>query len=186
LLGRIGARLAGAEGDKEMRRAVLVLWLATSFLSAASAQNKVNKTQNLEAAKKDVLNSESLFGQALLASDTQALSGLWAVDFLYAGTNGEILDKAERLAQLKSGAVKYDALKRDDVRLVAYEDTVVVSGRYTSTLLIRDSGSWGPGGISHLESPGRLSGIALFTHVYARLAGRWQVILEHVTYIIED
>jgi hypothetical protein len=183
LLAGIGTR---PKEEITMRRIVLVLWLATSFLSSAGAQNKTDKTPDQEAAKKAVLKSETLFDQAMLANDTQTLSGVWADDFLHAGTGGEILNKAERLAQLKSGAVKYDALQRDDVRVAAYEDTVVVSGRYTSTLLIRDSGSWGPGGISHLESPGRLSGIALFTHVYARLNGRWQMILEHVTYITED
>jgi hypothetical protein len=186
LAGQDRRKAGGGEGDEEMRCILLILWMATGFLSPAGAQNKTDKTQDTEAAKKDVLKSERLFDQALLASDTQALAGLWAEDFLYAGTSGEILNKAERLAQLKSGAVKYDALERDDVRVAAYENTVVVTGRYTSTLLIRDSGSWGPGGISHLESPGRLSGIALFTHVYARLGGRWQIILEHVTYITED
>jgi hypothetical protein len=70
--------------------------------------------------------------------------------------------------------------------VVAYEDAVVVTGRFTSTVLIRDKRSWGPGGIPHLENPGRLSGNALFTHVYVRLGGRWQIILEHVTYITED
>src|SRR5277367_1613025 len=102
-----------------MRSIVLVLWFATSFLSAASAQNKTDKTQDTEAGKKAVLKSESLFDQAMLASDTQTLSGLWAEDFLYAGTSGEILNKAERLALLKSGGVKYDALERDDVRVAA-------------------------------------------------------------------
>jgi hypothetical protein len=173
-------------GFEHMWRVPLILLLTAFFLGSIYPQSQREIPLDAESAKKDVLAADAVFDKALLAGDTRALSGLWADDFLYAGTNGEILTKLQRLAQLRSGAVKYDALKEDDVRAVVYGDTVILSGRSTSTVLIGDKGSWGPGGISHKLSPGRLSGNALFTRVYVKLHGRWQIILEHETYITDD
>jgi hypothetical protein len=168
-----------------MTRHILSVLLFSALL-AIDTQGTAGKTLDAEAAKNEVLKLEDELDQAFLTADTRVLAGLWSDDFLYVGTNAEILTKPQRLAQLQSKAVMYGALTRDDVRVVTYEDTVVVTGRCTSTILMRDNGSWGPLGISHLESPGRISGIALFTHVYVRLHGRWQIILEHMTYITED
>jgi hypothetical protein len=164
----------------------ILLVLLFSALLATDVQRSAGKTLDPELTKNEVLKLEDQLDQAFLTADTRVLTGLWADDFVYVGTNAEILTKAQRLAQLQSKTVMYGALTRDDVRVVTYEDTVVVTGRCTSTILMRDNGSWGPLGISHLESPGRISGIALFTHVYVRLHGRWQIILEHLTYITED
>lgn len=169
-----------------MRRILLLPFLLIALGWPAKAQDGAGRTAEAEAAKTAILKMESQFKEALLASDTRVLTGLWSDDFFYVGTNGELLTKAQRLTQLRSGTVRYDAIQQDDSHLIVYGDTVVVSGRNTSTLLVAENGPWGPPGVPHLHSPGRLSGNALFTHVYVRLHGRWQMTLEHVTYITED
>lgn len=169
-----------------MRRILLVLLITVAFVRSAGAQASVDKIADPETAKKEVLKLDGQFEKGLLAVDTHVLAILWADDFLYCGTGGEILTKIQRLAQLQSGAVKYDALKQDNLQVVIYGDTVVVSGRNTSTVLVGDKGSWGPGGISHKYSPGRRSGNALFTRVYVKLRGQWRIVLEHETYITDD
>jgi len=161
---------------------ILAIVLAGSADTKAVAQTG----QDAESTKKEVLQIEQKFTEALLANDIRALASLSAADFIYVGTDAEILTKTGRLAQLQSKLVRYEALQQDDLHVIVYDDTVVVSGRSTSTLQIGGKGSWGPGGVSHLINPGRLSGNALFTHAYAKLNGRWQMILEHVTYITED
>ena len=167
-------------------RRILLSLLALGLLAPADARPTPQKDPETESVKKEITRIERQYQDALLANDLKNLTALMADDFLYVGTNAEILSKAQRIAQLRSKAVAYEALQQDDLRVVVYGDTVIVSGRNTSTLQIGGKGSWGPGGASHLINPGRLSGNALFTHAYVRLQGRWQMILEHMTYITED
>jgi hypothetical protein len=169
-----------------MLKILLLNILAVGLLASANAPATTQTGQDAESTKKEVLQIEQKFTEALLTNDMSAVDSLSAADFLYVGTNAEILTKAQRHNQLESKLVRYEALQQDDLHVVVYGDTVIVSGRSTSTLLIGGKGSWGPGGASHLINPGRLSGNALFTHAYAKLRGRWQMILEHVTYITED
>lgn len=172
--------------NRTILRILVLHTLAVGLVTSVRGQATTQSGQEAESTRKEVLKIEEKFAEALLASDTRALAGLAADDFIYVGTNAEILTKTQRLTQLQSRLVRYEALQQDDLHVVVYGDTVVVSGRSTSTLQIGGKGSWGPGGASHLTSPGRLSGNALFTHAYAKLNGRWQMILEHVTYITED
>jgi hypothetical protein len=169
-----------------IREFVLLPLLAIIVVTgSAQVQTSAGAATDPEGVKKEVLKVENDLDQALLASDSHALDRIWADNFLYLGTSGEVKAKGERLAEIQSGTIKYDFIKNDDVRLSAHGDTVVLSGRSTTTLLLRDKSSWGAGGTSHFISPGRLSGNALFSHVYVKLHGRWQLVLEHMTYITE-
>ena len=167
-------------------RVILLSLPALALVASADARPTPQKDPDTESVKKEITRIEQQYKGALVANDLRTLTTLMADDFLYVGTNAEILSKAQRIAQLRSKALAYEALQQDDLRVVVYGDTVIVSGRNTSTLQIGGKGSWGPGGASHFINPGRLSGNALFTHAYVRLQGRWQMILEHVTYITED
>ena len=167
-------------------RSLLLFLLAGGLVASADARPVPQKDPDTESVKKEIARIEQQYRDALVANDLRTLTTLMADEFLYVGTNAEILSKAQRIAQLRSKAVAYEALQQDDPRVVVYGDTVIVSGRNTSTLQIGGKGSWGPGGASHLINPGRMSGNALFTHAYVKLQGRWQIILEHMTYITED
>jgi hypothetical protein len=169
-----------------MLRSVLFLILSFRFLGFADAQKTGEQITDADSTKNAVLKVENQFDEALLANDTRALASLSAEGYFYVGTNAEILTKSQRLEQMQTGLMRYSALREDDLHVVVYGDTVIVSGRSTSTVLIGDKGSWGPHGASHQINPGRLSGNALFTHAYVKIQGRWQMILEHVTYITED
>jgi len=164
----------------------LLSLLAVGLVASADARSAPQKDPDTESVKKEITRIEQQYRDALVANDLRILTTLMADDFLYVGTNAEILSKEQRIALLRSKEVAYEALQQDDVRVIVYGDTVIVTGRSTSTLQIGGKGSWGPGGASHLINPGRLSGNALFTHAYVKLQGRWQMVLEHMTYITED
>ena len=101
--------------------------------------------------------------QAALTNDEDALDRIIADQQV---TNderfgrGEILTKAQVLADLRNGRQHVDKHKHDHVRLVAFGgNTVVLTGRSTSTL----------------HHDGKLSnGPRLLTEVWVKMDGRWQ------------
>lgn len=168
-----------------IRRLVLLQCLAAMVFTGFAQVRNANTGTNSEEIKSEVLHVEDELDHALLTGDSQVLDRILADTFLYVGTDGEVNTKGQRLTQINTGLIKYDFIKNDDVSLAVHGDTVVLSGRSTTTLLLRDKGSWGKGGALHSISPGRLSGNALFSHVYVKVRGRWQLVLDHVAYITE-
>src|SRR5579864_6681117 len=117
-----------------MRR--LFLCIGASMLVAVSSVNAQKTTANspaADSAKQEILRVEEQFDRALLSSDTHTLASLWANGFLYVGTNAELLTKAQRLSLIQSRQIVFEAIERDEVKVAAYKDAIVVSGRYTST-----------------------------------------------------
>ena len=50
---------------------------------------------------------------ALLKGDTAALERIWADDYTFINASGAVVTKAERLANLKSGATNLDTIEMD-------------------------------------------------------------------------
>jgi hypothetical protein len=102
---------------------LLVLFLAGwCFFAPARA---ANPTDDLKAA---VLRADEARIGAMLAADTRALDGLLTSDCLYVHSYGGTQSKAELLAALKNGAMKYHALRYaapPAVRLYGNESAVL-------------------------------------------------------------
>ncbi len=50
---------------------------------------------------------------ALMKGDTAALKRIWAGDYTFINASGVVVTKAERLANLKSGATNLDTIEMD-------------------------------------------------------------------------
>jgi len=50
---------------------------------------------------------------ALMKGDTAALERIWADDYTFINASGVVVTKAERLANLKSGATNLDTIEMD-------------------------------------------------------------------------
>ena len=50
---------------------------------------------------------------ALMKGDTAALKRIWADDYTFINASGVVVTKAERLANLKSGATNLDTIEMD-------------------------------------------------------------------------
>jgi len=149
-----------------MRQFLLVCLIALSCVHPTLSQD-TGKNQTTQEIKNEVLKVEQEQDQAVAASDIKTLDRIWADNLVYTAPNGELLTKAQHLAEFQSGIRKFETMKHDDFNVRVYGDSVVVlTGRSTSMLLYNGEVSEGP---------------RRFTNVFVKMDGRWQLVSHHVT-----
>lgn len=109
------------------------------------------------------------FHQALLTNDKEALDGMIADQVVWVAERfgkGENLTKAQVLAHFGSKkTVRVDQHTRDHVRLSSFGNTVVMTGNSSSVMQYKGEVSNGP---------------RLFAIVWAKLNGRWQLVVHSI------
>ncbi len=105
---------------------------------------------------------EELWRNAVLTSDTSAISALLADDYTAITPNGTLQTKEEWLAGLSSGRVHITTLNVSDRKVRFYGNTAVVTSRAD----VRGS-----------TGEGEVSGSYRYTRVYVRSPqGKWQIV----------
>ena len=141
---RVGIGMAGA---------------AMALALAAGAGSLPAASPAVEAA---ILDLEQQRVQAMLRGDVQALSRILADDLTYTHSSGTVDTKASFLDAISSGQLKYKAFDRSDLRVRAYGNAAVVTGRAAVQVDVAQKPS---------------SPTILFTDVYVRQPeGRWQMV----------
>ena len=109
-----------------------------------------------------ILKLEDQRFKAMVAGDVATLDRILADDLTYVHSNGQLETKAEFLARLKSGELKYKAMPRTDVKVSMLGCAAVVTGKVEADV----------------ESKGqRLSFPMRFTDVYLKKNdGNWQMV----------
>ena len=74
---------------------------------------------------------ESEVSTAYLKGDTAVLDRIWADEYTFTPPNGMVINKADYLAMLKSGVVKYESFDPENIEVHVYGDTAVVTGLVT-------------------------------------------------------
>jgi hypothetical protein len=92
-------------------RPPLQLLLALLFLLLAPAAALAQRTTLADALKAAVLRADETRIYAMLANDTAALDDMLTDDCLYVHSTGATQTKTEFLAALRTGAMKYTALR---------------------------------------------------------------------------
>ena len=109
--------------------AVAVLMIAASSVTPGQTNGKkASQSGNAEQAIRQLMSE---LANAQLKNDTAALDRIWADDFIFTNSSGEVQTKAHRLAEFKSGELKFESLSIDDVQVRVYGDTAVVTSRGT-------------------------------------------------------
>src|SRR5687767_10982097 len=154
---------------RKITHAAAVL-LLLSFLLHTSMVVIAQRSDNQEFREGGVEGSisklESERVQALLRSDTAFIERNYAADYMTTGASGLVRNKTEVIADLKSGAIKYESMSHDDVRIRVYRDTVIVTGL--------DS-------VKGVDKGQDISGRRRFTRVWVKQGGRWQLVANHTT-----
>ena len=118
-----------------------------------------------ETAKADVLKVSQQLGEAAHESDQAALDRILA-DRLSWITRGERLNKAQVITDYLSGNLHFKSFSHDNVVVNVFGNTAVMTGQSTSVL----------------EYKGKLfDAPRLFTDVYVKMDGRWQLVVHHVS-----
>src|SRR3712207_9539592 len=79
------------------------------FMFAASASYA--QSQSSAQAEQALRQIESEVSAAYTQGDTTTLDHIWADEYTFTPPNGIVISKADYLAMLKSGAVKYESFK---------------------------------------------------------------------------
>jgi ketosteroid isomerase-like protein len=151
-----------------MRRVLLFLLLAAALAGLAAAPGGRAADSEIE---KEILALEEAQNQAFVKGDADALDRIYADELAWTNQNGELLTKAQILADIRSGKQKYNSVRHDDVRLHVYGNTVVATGHSTSSVIYKGQA---------VSRPRR------FTNVYVNQNGQWRLVVHHVTPIAEQ
>lgn len=117
---------------------------------------------------KDLSRLESVWNEAHLRADAEALDQLWASDLIVTVPDMPVMDKNEALAVVRSARIKFRRYQTSDLRTRVYGDTAVVTGQLSRE---RESAS------NEFEDDWR------FTKIYVRRKGRWQVVAWHGSHV---
>lgn len=126
------------------------------ILGGAFAQQKGSGGD--EAALKAI---EIKWDAANMKGDTATLTAIFADTFISTNAEGKTRTKAEVLAQVKSGDIKYETSKVDDMKVYLYGDAAVVNGRWASKFV---------------EKGKPTNTTERFTDTYVRQNGQWKCV----------
>ena len=139
--------------------------LRASGQAPTSARETGVSAEKVEAIKQEVMKLDEQVHEADARADTRFLERVYADDLVWTA-RGDVLNKAQVLADFKTGNDKLQKIDHYDIHAYVYTNTVILTGRSKSTVEYKGKISKGP---------------RLFTQVYVKLDGRWQLVSHQVT-----
>ncbi len=119
----------------------ILAWLTVlALLSPALACAPLGaQPQSDSAAAEEIRQTTRRYDDALRRADVAALEQFWAEEYTFVNPQGELLSKAERLANLRAGRTTFDTLapQTREERIRVYGDVAVhanllmIGGRYS-------------------------------------------------------
>ena len=141
------------------RRLVPVLTLLLVLPQLLHGQERSAASSTIEEVRASIRRYDA----ALRRADTAAIAGFWAPDYTFINPRGELLTRADRLANLRAGRTAFDSLAPvlaeerirtyGDKDLVAVHTTLLsIGGRYSgrtergqyraTAIWVRRHGGW--------------------------------------------
>ncbi len=111
---------------------------------------------------------EEKWDAASMKGDSAALGAILADTFISTSTEGKVRAKAELLAEMKSGDIKYQNAKVDDMKVYLYGDTGIVSGRWKGKFVQKGK---------------TVDTVERFTDTFIRQNGQWRCVASQASTI---
>jgi ketosteroid isomerase-like protein len=145
----------------------LSLLLAAVFASASlPAFSQEKKSSN--GVEQAVLKLEQEWEDALLKSDVAALERIYDDNLIYTHSNGGGDNKSTYVGKIKSGATKYQTMKRDDIKVSVYGNSAVVTCHWD---------------VHTLANGKQFDTDARYIHVYVKQKDGWKMVAHQATLI---
>jgi len=110
-----------------MKPITLYIALTVTCISFAFGEDQRETTNEQE-----VRQMIQKYRSALLQRDIPMLEKIWADDYVFVNVSGEVLTKAQRLSNLKSGATSLDSINQEEnITVRVYQNSAVVTSRVT-------------------------------------------------------
>jgi len=147
-----------------MKRCISYLTISMALLSFAVGQPATPPDSENSKSEQEVRQE---YRAALLQRDVPTLEKIWADDYIFVNASGEVLTKAQRLANAKSGATTLDSINEEEnITVRVYQNSAVATSRVTI------KGQYG----------GQLtSGQYRSTHVWVKGPAGWQLVSNQLT-----
>ena len=110
------------------------------------------------------------WAEAIVKGDQAAIDRITSADWMLTDAQGMLSSKAQSDAHRKSGAVKFESFKLDELKVRVFGDTAVVHG-----LATRKSSYQGKDTSGQYRS----------TDVFIKSNGRWQAIAAHISRVVK-
>jgi ketosteroid isomerase-like protein len=150
-----------------MKRCIPHFAITMALLSFAFGQSASQQESQNSKSEQEVRHAIEKYRTALLQRDIPALERIWADDYVFVNASGEILTKAQRLENVKSGATTLDSIKEEeDITVRVYQNSAVATSRVTI------KGQYG-------GQP--TSGQYRSTHVWVKGPAGWQLVSNQLT-----
>jgi ketosteroid isomerase-like protein len=154
---------------KRMLTVAILTMAASSLAFGQMTGKKANyANQKGDSVEKAVTQMEEDLRIAITKGDAKAYERIVGDDYVFTNQDAEVRTKAQMVSAYESGSIKYESSKFDEIKVHAYGDTAVVTGR--QTVKGQDNGK-------------DLSGQFRYTRVYVKRQGRWQLVATQVTRI---
>ncbi|HKZ81973.1 MAG TPA: nuclear transport factor 2 family protein [Pyrinomonadaceae bacterium] len=154
---------------------IAVLLVAASALALGQTPEKQTKETKpaaeqvaLSSAERELTQVVNNYIDALKSKDMTKLDRIWADDLTSTNARGDVLSKTQRVANIQSGADKFDSIEASDQKIRVYGDTGVVTS--LATLKAQYSGQ-------------DASGQYRTTQVWVKRSGNWQLVALQMTRI---
>jgi uncharacterized protein (TIGR02246 family) len=145
----------------------LLVIALTGFAGLEAAVPK-ETSASVEETKREVLQVNEAMSKAIRSKDTDALARILCDDFVYTNQTGELLTKAQMLANIRSGKLTTVQQRYENLVPHVFGNTVVLTGTSKTTLVYAGQRSDGP---------------RRFTRVYVKQDGEWRVAAQHVSLV---
>ena len=115
-----------------MKRCISHLIIRMAMLSFAFGQPAAQQESENSRSEQEVRQTIEKYRTALLQRDIAALEKIWADDYVFVNASGEVLTKAQRLANAKSGATTLDSINEEEkITVRVYQNSAVATSRVT-------------------------------------------------------
>lgn len=149
-----------------MRLIMLSLFTLIAWAPIAQPQAAGSRPVQGDPAA-EVRQMQKQFADAIQAGDAAALGRIWSDDYTFTNGSGQVVTKAQRLANLKTGATDVQSADERDIKVKVYGGDAAVLTSHV-TLKARYSGKEGSGEYRN-------------TAVWIKTSAGWQMVANQIT-----
>jgi uncharacterized protein (TIGR02246 family) len=136
----------------------------------ATVANANTQNDTLHSDKDEISRLLDEYNDALLKRDAATLDRIWEDDLSFVNLRGELLNKKERVANIKTGATSLNTAEVSGKNVRMYDNTAV------ATLVVKIKGQYsGEAG----------NGEFRVTTVWAKPKGNWQMVATQMTPVLK-
>jgi ketosteroid isomerase-like protein len=153
------------KGGNHMKPVIACVAMTIALLSFAFGESEQESTD--KKTEQEIRQQIEKYHTALLQRDIPVLEKIWADDYVFVNAVGDILTKAQRLANIKSARTTLESLNdEEDITVRVYQNSAVATSRLT---------------IKGQYSGQSTSGQYRSTHVWVKGPAGWQLVSNQLT-----